>query len=150
MMRLFSAAFAVILFASCASIPVSTRPADVEDVVQMINTGQSERLAKHSQVPFMFDGEILLMEQDMNLLWGNLRQTGFALREARVESLERAGENSYRLFAETMEAEVYFRKYLPENAMVARVTSSNGDFILLLGGRQAGFPMIYGLRGPVQ
>jgi hypothetical protein len=140
------AVLAAFAFLSCATVPIADNEKSVAKVVDLFNQGQSEKLSDLSQKPFLFDGEILLMQQDLDILYGNLGNAGFKMEDYAIASLDRVDDSSYEKFAETMEVEVYFDKYIESSAVVATIKAKNGTFLLLLDGRKGPYPLIYGFK----
>ena len=134
------------LFTSCTTTPYSQREANVQKVIDLIQAGEAEALVAQSQLPFLFDAEIIMLERDLQTLWGNLSEAGFSMQNAQVEYLGPAGRYSYPPFAESFEVRTFFKKYLPEKSSMVRITADNGEFFLLLGPREDEAPAIIGYR----
>jgi hypothetical protein len=137
---------AVFLLSSCASVRFVQKEADVMALVSLINQGEAETLSRLTQSPFLFDREILMLAKDTKTVWKNLAEAGFALDQPKVLRIEPVSEESYRDFADVMEIEVYFRKYVPKTAKIARIESRGGSCLFILNDKQAGYPLILGLK----
>ena len=137
----------VCLFASsCASLGTRIHEDDVLEAAELIAAGENEILASRSALPFLLDGEILMMKGDTRSLWKNLAESGFALKAPRVTSLEPAGEESYLLFDDSMEVKSWFAKYVPETGTIARIDGEKYSLLLVMNGSSEGAAVILGMR----
>jgi hypothetical protein len=141
---------AAMLAASCASGPYVQNEPGVYKLVDLINKGGINEVKGLSDAPFLFDGEILLLSDDVNSLWNNLKSAGFKLEGAKIASIERLGADSYKAFADSLDARVFFSKYLNQDTSLVRIAAQNGVWLFLLNREVAGFPRIQGMRGPVK
>ncbi|MDA3949450.1 MAG: hypothetical protein PF508_09495 [Spirochaeta sp.] len=98
--------------------------------------------------PFLFDGEIIILESDLQMMWTNLRDVGFTFDAATIEELGPVTDTTYLQFADTMDVRVWFQKYAAEDAALARVSTSHGTFLIITGDRLKRLPYIFGFTGP--
>jgi hypothetical protein len=136
----------VIIALSCATIPLAQDEEAITRVIELFNSHQADALVDLSAKPFVFDGEILLMQQDLQQLYANLDRAGFDLRGYRIIAIEPVSENSYKRFADTMEMRVFFSKYIQSTATVVTVHAEHGRILLLLDGRKGRYPQIHGFK----
>jgi hypothetical protein len=136
----------MLLLGACVTFKVDED--QVAKIIKLINSGDTDKLARVTRVPFLLDGEIIALQDDAGLLWKNLAQAGFTLQNAALADLIPVKEDTYKLFADTWEVEVFFKKYVPPKSMVAQVKADNGDFLLLLDGEKKGYAQILGIKGP--
>ena len=141
-----SVLIAAVLLSSCASIRFAQKEEDVLAVVSLINGGEAETLSGLSQTPFLFDREILMLEKDTKTVWNNLTDADFSLKRPAVGKIEPVSEESYKSFADVMEIEVFFEKYVPETAKIARVETDAGPCLFIFNDKQDGYPMILGMK----
>lgn len=139
---------AFLFAASCATVPVSQRDNQVEKLIGELNTADIDRVMELSARPFLFDGEIIILESDLRTMWTNLREVGFTFDAATVTELGPTNETSYRSFADSMEVRVWFEKYAAEDAALATVETSYGTFLIVTGDRLKRLPYIFGFTGP--
>lgn len=150
MMRKIGLFLIVTFFVSaCATVPVAQRERRIESVINLVNAGDVEQLVELSSVPFVLDQEIIALEGDVASLWSGLIEAGLEFDDADIRRIEPADSGSYREFGDTFEMDVYFQQYLAEDGTIVEIDSNLGGFLLLLGDRQMGFPMIFGLKGPM-
>ncbi|MCG8477966.1 MAG: hypothetical protein MI724_02645 [Spirochaetales bacterium] len=140
----------VAALASCATVPVSQREGRVEALVEELNTADIERLAELSARPFLFDGEIVILESDLNTMWTNLRAAGFAFDAATLDELGPVDEDTYRAFGDSMDVRAWFDRYAAEDAGLATVRTTHGTFLILTGDRDGRTPRIFGFTGPTE
>lgn len=138
----------LVLLASCQTVPVAQREGRVEQLLEELNTADVERLVELSARPFLLDGEIIILEEDLVTLWSNLRDVGFTFATPTVEELGPVTEHTYRSFGTTMDVRVWFSQYTAEGAGLARVVTSHGTFLIVTGDRIGRVPRIYGFTGP--
>jgi hypothetical protein len=136
----------LLLLGACVTFKVDED--QVAKIIKLINSGDTDKLARVTRVPFLLDGEIIALQDDAGLLWKNLAQAGFTLQNAALADLIPVKEDTYKLFADTWEVEVFFKKYVPPKSMVAQIKADNGDFLLLLDGEKKGYAQILGIKGP--
>ncbi|MFW5786014.1 MAG: hypothetical protein ACOCYC_02110 [bacterium] len=146
---LIGLALLVLGLAGCVT-PPSQREGAVERLLGRINEGGVEERIALSALPFVLDREIIIVERDLRTLWVNLTDVGFALTDPEVVSLKYGQESLYRAFGETMDMEVYFDRYAPEDVSVATVEAQEGTFLLILGERDRLAPVLHGIKGPLQ
>lgn len=145
---LFGAIVALFL-ASCSTVPFAQRPKNALRVVELFNSGDVQSLENISQVPFLFNGEIVELREDVNTIWGNLAKSGLKLTDAQVAEAQPIGPESYKQFADTMEVKVFFEKYLPKGTALVHLTFQGGSFEMLLDGARRGYPVVIGIKaGP--
>lgn len=150
MIRKFGLFLIVVIFASgCATVPVAQRERRIESVIGLVNDGDVERLVELSSVPFILDQEIIALEGDVLSLWSGLIDAGLRFEDADIRRIDPVDSASYRKFGDTFEMDVYFQQYLAEDGTVVEIDSDLGGFLLLLGDSRRGFPMIFGLKGPM-
>lgn len=141
-----SALSAAVLFSSCTSIHFAQKEENVLAVVSLINQGDAVSLVRLSQTPFLFDREVLMFEKDTKTVWQNLSEAGFSLEGPAVAKIEPVSGESYKSFADVMEIEVYFQKYVPETAKIAHVETNGGPCLFILNDKQDGYPKILGMK----
>jgi hypothetical protein len=138
----------LIFAASCTTVPVSQRDNRVETLITELNTADIDRLMELSARPFLFDGEIIILESDLQMMWTNLRDVGFTFDAATIEELGPVTDTTYLQFADTMDVRVWFQKYAAEDAALARVSTSHGTFLIITGDRLKRLPYIFCFTGP--
>lgn len=141
-----SALSAAVLLSSCASVRFAQKEEDVLAVVSLINGGEAEMLSRLSQTPFLFDREILMLEKDTKTVWNNLAGADFSLKRPAVRKIEPVSEESYKSFADVMEIEVFFEKYVPETAKIAHVETEDGPCLFILNDKKDDYPRILGMK----
>jgi hypothetical protein len=150
MMRSLGLFLLVTFFVSaCATVPVAQRERRIESVIRLVNDGDVERLVELSSVPFVLDQEIIALEGDVASLWRGLVDAGLAFDDADIRRIDPVDATSHREFGDTFEMDVYFQQYLAEDGTIVEIDSDLGGFLLLLGDKQKGYPMIFGLKGPM-
>ena len=135
---------------SCATAPPAPAEEDVRGVTELAAAGETEILTAQSHVPFLFDGEILGRGQDVAEMWRLIVGAGVFEAETTLGALSGVGPGSYRLFADSKQVELFFSKYVSENASTAVVETPAATVILLLDGRSEGYSRIAGMRVDVR
>lgn len=130
--------------AGCATLGRFERSAD--DIVALINSGNAAELAAATRTPFLLDGELIVLDQDVALFWENAVKAGFRVQTEALEAQPLEPE-SYRRFAPTMEVRTFFEKYVSERGSIV-VLSGGGVRVLLLLDRGKGRITILGFKGP--
>jgi hypothetical protein len=141
---------AVAALGSCATVPYMPSEKKVQKLVALIDTGRVGAVKGLAAAPFMLDGEILLRQADVDSAWANLKAASFGVGEAEIVSIARIGVDSYTLFADTMDARVFFKKYLDKNSVLVTLDTAGGRYYLILNREVSGYPRIQGFKGPVR
>lgn len=148
MVRWAFAAAALLVVASCATVPPAQREKRVERLIAELNTADESRLMELSARPFLLDGEIILLEDNLRTLWANLRAVGFTFAEAEIVSISPLDGTSYRRFGDTMDVRAFFQKYASSDGALVQLRTGHGDFLIITGGRVGRVPRIFGFTGP--
>jgi hypothetical protein len=135
---------------SCASAPYMPREEKVQKLALLIDRGGVGSVAGLARSPFILDGEILLRQADVDAAWANFASSKLGMKKPKVVSVSRIAPDSYKSFADTMDARVFFKKYLDEDSVLAVVDSSGGRYCLVLNREVSGYPRIQGIKGPVK
>lgn len=154
--RIFAAALlatslaVVCALGSCATVPYMPSEKKVQKLVALIDQGGVQAVKGLSAAPFMLDGEILLRQADVDEAWANLKAAGFRISSPAIASISRIGADSYAAFAGTMDARVFFKKYLDKDSVLVTLDAGEGRFYLILNREVKGYPRIQGFKGPVK
>jgi hypothetical protein len=119
----------------------------VESIARLVNTGQAERLAGMSTLPFLLDQEILVLSQDVAFFWTSMIEAGYRLEEPRLEGGSAIGPDSYKEFRDSMEARTFFKKYVRKGSRCWNAPA-DGRRVLLLVRFTAFSRQISGFKGP--
>ncbi len=139
----------VLFAASCQTAPVAQRERRVDRLLIELNRADLERLMELSARPFLLDGEIILLESDLEMMWTNLQNVGFTFDAPTLRDLGPVDDTTWRRFGDTMDVRVWFEKYAAEDAGLAEVHTTHGTFLIVTGDRVPGhLPMIFGFTGP--
>ena len=79
-----AACAAAITLASCASFQHSWDQGNVQNVANLINAGQSAKLAAMSSTPFLVDGEIVALKADVAGFWDGIIKAGYKVEGPRL------------------------------------------------------------------
>ena len=138
---------AVITIAGCATLSAGFAARDVEKAVALINSQDASELNRHSSAPFLFDGEMLFRGSDVEAVWRHLSENGFELNNPIIAETTKSDDATYKVFSESQEMEIFFKKYIPAGSTLGRIDTDSGTFYLLLGRGVAGYPAILGITG---
>ena len=119
-----------------------------EDVIELINKGETEKLSEMTQTPFILDGEIIILKNDMASFWQNIVKADFKIKDPTVIEASPANEETYKHFAGTMEVETYFKKYLSDKGHVIVIETDRFMLLLLMDKTKKGKIRIIGFKGP--
>ena len=137
----------LIIFSSCATANFVYRESTARKVVDLVNTKEAETLARLSQNPFLLDGEIILMPGDMKMFWEKSFEAGFGLPGAVVESVTPVDAGTFKIFGNSMDVKMFFKKYVPPAASLAKVISDSGDYWFVFYNREGKYPGILAFKG---
>jgi len=142
---LFAAAVAL---ASCASIQRAQDQGRVGQIARLINSGEAEKLTALSAVPFLLDQEIIPLRADIAGFWKDVAKAGYKVEGPELEKGSPVSADSYRVFADTMEAKAFFARYVKKGARVLELSTGDGRKIVLLVRDTLFSRTLYGFKGP--
>jgi hypothetical protein len=140
--------FILILLASCASIQRSKDEENIERISELINTGQAEKLAAMTELPFLLDQEIIVLAKDVQTFWSTIVQVGFTVEEPVLERGAKIGPESYKEFYDSMEVRTFFNKYLNKRSRLLELKTNTDQRLLLLVTDTLFTRKIHGFKGP--
>jgi len=118
---------------SCTSVPYSQWDSSSAKIVDLVNSGGDASLSGLTSTPFLLDGEIIILEKDISMIWKNIRESGFTFGKAYETESMPVSAGDYRYFADSMEVKTWFSKYLPEKASLVKIEAGNGLYYFILG-----------------
>ena len=152
MYRIFRVPIALIwgaLLLSCIS-PPSQRRSSIERVIGDIRSGDIDWIVGVSSRPFLFDGEVLLLERDLRTLWRNLTEIGDVFDEMELLDVGQVTDRTIGYFGDTMEVNAWFTRYAAKRAGYFTVRTKYGTILFLTGKRRGFRPLLYGMTGPLE
>jgi len=144
-----AACAAAVTLASCASLQHSWDQGNVHGVANLINGGQSAKLAAMSSTPFLVDGEIVALKADVAGFWDGIIKAGYKVEKPELNAANPVTADSYKLFADTMEVKSFFAQYVKKDTRILELKTSAGKSVLLII-KDALFSkkIIQGFKGP--
>jgi hypothetical protein len=139
---------AVLVLGSCASLQRSFDEGDMRQVVDLVNSGQSPKLAAMSASPFLVDGEVVVLPADVTGFWAGIVKSGYRVQGAALSSATKVAADSYTLFASTMEVKSFFSRYVKDGGRVIELTTDGGKRVRLLLRSEFMSWKIVGWKGP--
>jgi hypothetical protein len=118
----------------------------ISGLIQAINSGRAASM-ELNEAPFLFDGEILFLQNQLGALWQNLYSAGFRLYSAKIVRNEAIGGDAYLEFGDTMDVRTFFQKYLDKDSSLVEIRALSGSYVFLLGREVDGYPRIRGFKG---
>ena len=145
-----AACAAAITLASCASFQHSWDQGNVQNLANLINAGQSAKLAAMSSTPFLVDGEIVALKADVAGFWDGIIKAGYKVEGPELNAANPVTADSYKLFADTMEVKSFFAQYVKKNTRVLEMKTggTGGRVILIVSDKVFSATTIQGFRGP--
>jgi hypothetical protein len=138
----------VLLLASCASIQRAEDRGNVERISDLINTGQADKLSAMTELPFLLDQEIILLQKDVQTFWSTIIQVGFKVEGPVLERGVKIDPDTYKEFYDSMEVKTFFKKYLKKQSRLLELKTEGGQRILLLVTDTLFTRTIHGFKGP--
>lgn len=143
-----AACAAAMALASCASLQHSWDQGNVETVAKLINGGQSAKLAAMSATPFLVDGEVVTLKNDIAGFWEGIIKAGYKVEGPALGEAAPVTADSYKQFADTMEVKSFFAEYMKKDARVLELRTGAGGRILLIIRDSWFSKTIQGFKGP--
>ena len=141
-------ALVCLILGACASRPYAQKEEKVFDLIKAINSGEAAE-KELAEAPFLFDGEIILLQNHLSVLWKNLYMAGFRMYNASIVRNEFIKEDTWREFGDTMDVRTFFQKYLDQSTSLVEIKARNGNYIFLLNKEVNGYPRIQGFKGGI-
>ena len=138
--RLIGALLAVLLLASCATVPPSRQDEKVYEVIDLFNTLPAEEFAVYAGVPFLFGENVLSTESDVIAVVERVKESGLVIAPEIVGEADALSAPAGARFA----VEVFYDR-LPEDARLVIVESTAGELTLFLGGEAERLPQLMGI-----
>ncbi|MGA2380593.1 MAG: hypothetical protein ABSG85_14930 [Spirochaetia bacterium] len=143
-----AACAAAMALASCASLQHSWDQGNVETVAKLINGGQSAKLAAMSATPFLVDGEVVTLKNDIAGFWEGIIKAGYKVEGPALGEAAPVTADSYKQFADTMEVKSFFAEYVKKDTRVLELRTGAGGRILLIIRDSWFSKTIQGFKGP--
>ncbi len=143
-------ALVILFLVSCATVKAVPPDSAVENLLVLINSGDSKTMTEITNIPMLIDGEIIQRKTDAEHFWDLMNKASFSFGSSSEFRTEPADSNTYMLFGDTMEVRTFFDKYIPDTALLVKVKGSGGDYAFLLSGRKGKYPYIFGFTGPLK
>ncbi len=142
--------YAVFLFSGCATTRGVPREGAVENLMELINSGNTEMIVNITNTPMLVDGEMVNRDQEVTSFWAQVNKAGFRIQTGKDIRIQPVDSDTYLLFGDTMEVKTFFSKYVPKTAVTAEIEGTGGKYVFLLSGRNGKYPYLFGFTGPVQ
>ncbi len=127
-----AACAALLALSSCASLQHGWDQGDVNMVADLINAGQSAKLASMSGSPFLIDGEVVPLKADVAGFWDGIIKAGYKVQGPQLGAAAPVSADSYKQFADTMEVRAFFKNYVKKDTRILELKTSAGKSILLI------------------
>ncbi len=120
-----------------------------EEIVELINDGEAKELYQMSRTPFLLDGEIIILDNDVRDLWKTITAHGARVKNLVLVEAYPVEDKTYRRFADTFEVESYFKNYVSDEGHVVIVETEEFRLFLLMDKNKKGDKKLIGMKGPV-
>jgi PBP1b-binding outer membrane lipoprotein LpoB len=138
----------IIIFSSCSCFKVREYTDTADSIISFINSGKIEQMNSMTDIPFILDDEIIMLKGDMDIFWRNIINAGFSINDAVYTDTFDVESGDFKLFADKMEVESYFKNYITEEAKIILIEAKNFRLIFLLDENDKGEIRIKGFKGP--
>lgn len=139
-LRLIGALLAVLLLASCATVPPSRQDEKVYEVIDLLNTLSAEEFAVYAGVPFLFGENVLSSQSDVIAVLERLKASGLVVAPEIVGEADALSAPAGARFA----VDVFYDR-LPPDARLVIADSNAGELTLFLGGEAERLPQLLGI-----
>ncbi len=139
----------LVLAVSCASAPYRGSSGDIEKILTAINKGDALKMTELCRTPFLLDEEIIIRGSDLSELWTGLYSRGFRPGNYIILDTVPLNGESIALFSERWDISAFFRNYLSENSFITRISSDQGEFLLITAKKKRAIPELVGFKGPL-
>ena len=139
-------AMAVAVLAGCVtsgSVSISVSQSTAE-TVDLFLTGTPGSVAAISEIPMLFDSEVLVRESDIRLLMTQLVGTSTRYSISRIRAFE-SPEDAIKEFGSDFESRSIIERYSIEDVNAVEVETDFGNMVLLLGDDVGSYRSIIGV-----
>lgn len=133
--------------AGCSTFQRTGDEGSAAFLARLVNNRNVSELVRLSASPFLLDGEIIPIPSDMATFWERALRTGLRLEPVLVRG-EAIGPATWREFGSAREVELWFGRFLPEDARLFELATSDGKRVLLLYRQVERSRTLFGFRGP--
>jgi len=137
----------MLMFFSCAGFRPGVSRNDALDVIEIINSGETEQLIESSSLPFVFDSEILESETLVRALWSGLARAGYVIDNPVIVQQRPVEPGDGQIFSESWEVSTFFRKLLSEDDVFVEAESSTQRVYMVLRSGKKGVTEIKAWKG---
>ncbi len=123
---------ALILLGSCASIRRGADRGMIRTLDRYLSQGRGEEIARMTQLPFLVDGEVVALAQDVRDFWVAVADAGWRLADWVLDTGSPVDEGTWKVFAQTQEVRSFFLNYVGEKARLLELSDGEGGRALLL------------------
>ena len=117
---------------ACSTLTEKAARQEALKITSLMNDGKTGDLIKISRMPFLFETEILSSDKLMRTLWDGLKDAGYKIKNPAVSKIVEAGPETWKVFADTWEVQVYYKKYAPKTAYLVYVKGDGDREIVFL------------------
>ena len=140
----------VAFLASCATMPYTPSSGSVERLLAAYDGGGYASGKVVATAPFLFDGEILALQSDVDAVWNNLSASGFRFGSARIVSSAPLAPESWSSVASGMEVKTFIAKRLGATCRLFVVESASRRYLLIVDRGSWNRPRLRGFAGPLK
>jgi hypothetical protein len=137
----------VLLFASCTTLSLESDEGGAAYVSGLLNGKRATKLAAISASPFLVDGEVIALRDDLSTFWSGFVQAGLAFDPDRVQSAP-VDTDTWRKFGSTRDLQLFFGTHVDEGARMFDFATADDRHVLVLYRAYEGKPVLYGIKGP--
>ena len=123
---------ALIPLGSCATLRYGADSGMVRKLDAYLSQGRGDEIARMTQLPFLLDGEVVLLSQDVRDFWDGVVHAGWRLAGWVVAEGTPVGQDTWKMFAQTQEVRSFFHNYVGKRARLLELTDERGGRALLL------------------
>ena len=132
---------------SCASLRLAGDRGAASRVARLLASRDAAELSRISGSPFLIDGEVVPLPDDVAGFWRAVAQAGWKLEPGLVGSAP-AAPAEWRGLDDSMEVRAFFKNYVDERCRILELSASSGGEALLLVRERLFSLDILGFRGP--
>lgn len=145
----FAALLVAFLAASCATMRIPPASSSVQGLLAELDRGGYAAGKVTAPAPFLFDGEILALQADVDGVFGALYATGFRFEKALVLSSSALEAAGWSPVSSSMEVRTFIQKRLGPDCSLLRIRAKGGDYLLIVDRGPWGRLRLRGLAGPL-
>ena len=135
---------------SCAVFRPGVRSNDALELIEKLNAGDVDFLIDATDLPIVFDGEILESDSQIRALWSGLVQSGYTVDDPEIAEQRPVLISDSALFSESWETGIFFKNVLKDEDVLVLAEGASQRITMVLRSGKKGRTVIKAWKGEMK